>query len=250
MSLIVEIIIEVGPEARDHGRMPAPPKRDRLHPTIDAQNLLPGLEPEILTQMLAKGTLVNLGEDVVIVKHGAEVHSFSVVLKGVIAFSYPVSGEQALVCELRKAPAFFHHSELIGGFTATATITTFAPTQLLHVDRAAITQAVRASQSLWQILMYESARRIERVSFLLRTAALDDPDQRVAKFLLELLDAFGLPAEGGTMIRKPLTQEQIADMIGLHRRSVIRAMQSFACVEKRGDVYVVTDVDKLRSYAS
>jgi CRP/FNR family transcriptional regulator, cyclic AMP receptor protein len=53
-----------------------------------------------------------------------------------------------------------------------------------------------------------------------------DVAQRVANFLIHLMDVHGTVEQGGIVVRMPLTQQDIADSIGASRRAVARALAS------------------------
>jgi CRP/FNR family cyclic AMP-dependent transcriptional regulator len=75
---------------------------------------------------------------------------------------------------------------------------------------------------------------------------------RVARRLCELADRFGADCDEGIEITLPLTQEELAGWCGASREAVSKAlttMRTLGWIETRRRVVVITDADKLRTYA-
>jgi CRP/FNR family transcriptional regulator len=78
------------------------------------------------------------------------------------------------------------------------------------------------------------ARRAQRTASLALALAWDPVPQRVTDRLLDLADRFGRPVpDGGRCLRFPLTQEELAGLIGSNRETVNRAL---AGLRRRGAV--------------
>ncbi|MCA1831978.1 MAG: Crp/Fnr family transcriptional regulator [Actinomycetota bacterium] len=100
----------------------------------------------------------------------------------------------------------------------------------------------------WEMLRI-LASRLRRADEVLQDAAFFDVPGRVAKRLLSLASQHGSKeATGGLRIDVPLTQEEIAQMVGASRESVNKALASFldrgwVTMEDRN--YTIRDPDAL-----
>ena len=78
-------------------------------------------------------------------------------------------------------------------------------------------------------------------------------EQRLAVRLLELVERFGRPEDGGTAIDARLTQQELADMIGTSRETLattIGSLRERGVLDMHSQRVVVLDPDRLRQIAN
>ena len=78
-----------------------------------------------------------------------------------------------------------------------------------------------------------------------------DVGGRVAKKLLELAAAHGVQRPDGTLLELPLTQEGLANMVGVTRESVNRHLSTLrrqGVIAREGRRFLIRDPDGLRRY--
>ena len=84
-----------------------------------------------------------------------------------------------------------------------------------------------------------------------RALAFNPVETRLAQLLMTYVDMYGLPVEGGTKIRIPLTQEELANSLGVARRSVTRALKRWSeagILRKAGRHFIVREVKSLAAF--
>ncbi|HEY3265165.1 MAG TPA: Crp/Fnr family transcriptional regulator, partial [Actinomycetota bacterium] len=94
------------------------------------------------------------------------------------------------------------------------------------------------------------AARLHRTSAALEDAMAADLPSRVVGRLRELADDHGVPGPNGVRLRVPLTQDELARMVGASRESVNRTVGALAArgvVRSGGGRIVITDPDALRN---
>ncbi len=77
-------------------------------------------------------------------------------------------------------------------------------------------------------------------------------EQRLVRTILNLLDDFGTPQNGGFIIKIKLTHQDIADLIASTRETVtatLNHLKSQGVIDTEGKFIVVKNVDKLKSIA-
>ncbi len=77
-------------------------------------------------------------------------------------------------------------------------------------------------------------------------------EQRLAARLIELVQRFGQPADGGMAIDARLTQQELADMIGTSREtlaSTVTSLRERGVLEMHSQRVVILDTDRLRELA-
>ena len=78
-----------------------------------------------------------------------------------------------------------------------------------------------------------------------------DVGGRLAKKLLELAASHGVPRPDGVLLDLPLTQEALANMVGVTRESANRhlsALRRRGVVSRDGRRFLIRDSQALRSY--
>jgi CRP/FNR family transcriptional regulator len=76
-----------------------------------------------------------------------------------------------------------------------------------------------------------------------------DLEGRLAKRLLELAEEYGRPSDGAIEIALPVTQDDLAAMIGVARASVNRVIGAYedrGLLERRGRRIAILDPERLR----
>lgn len=101
----------------------------------------------------------------------------------------------------------------------------------------------------WELLRI-LATRLRRADEVVQDAAFFDVPGRVAKRLLRLASQHGSKMGTGFRIDVPLTQEEIAQMVGASRESVNKALSSFVdrgWVRMEDRTYFIEDPDALQT---
>jgi CRP-like cAMP-binding protein len=223
---------------------------DRRHSTIEAKDLLPGVEEEVVQAMLTAGKLRNIPAGQSICRENAEAAHFIILLKGAVKITHSLDDGREIVNELRKAPSFFGHVETLAGLNWLASVEALELCQVLDVPRDALASGLKRSGKLMTLLVSEDGRRLARAAYNQRSLANDAVEIRLARLLISYVEIFGLPIQGGTKIRIPLTQDELGDALAVNRRSIIRALQEWKdrnLVFKSGDSYAVSDIPALEA---
>jgi CRP/FNR family transcriptional regulator len=127
------------------------------------------------------------------------------------------------------------------------------PTELISIARYDFLSLLRRFPPLSLAVISELGRRLRSASDLVHSLAVERVARRIARVLLKMGDAAGVPAEGGgTLIDVTLTRQDVADMAGTTVETAIRTMsrlrQDGIIATKRGRV-VVLDRPQLQSIA-
>ncbi len=120
-----------------------------------------------------------------------------------------------------------------------ASVRTLEETILLCMDRATFRTSVEEAPALARNLANLLSRRLRLANAHVRSLAALDVPGRVAAQLLALAQEYGEPSPGGgTLIPLPLTQSDLAGLVGASR---VRVNQAVAFFKKRGAIYVGND---------
>lgn len=116
-----------------------------------------------------------------------------------------------------------------------ADVATLEDSVLLWMDRAAFRSCMREVPALATNLLRELSTRLRSANLQVRALATLDVAGRVARQLLLFADRYGQPLSGenGLLIPLPITQRDIAQLVGATRERVNRALVS---LRRRGAI--------------
>lgn len=214
--------------------------------------LFAGLPEDILTDLSARAVHRRYRRDSVVFVQGEYGTRCYVILSGSVKISaYAPDGREAVLAVLGPGDVFGELS-LFDEAPRSADATVIEEAELLSLDDAALTEAVRAHPELAVSLLAVLSRRLRRANERFQDAAFFDVTGRVARRLADLSARHGVTGEDGVLVDVPLSQESLAKMIGATRESVNKALAGLTrrgLVRRSGQRYVLTDVEGLRDRA-
>ena len=185
----------------------------------------------------------------VIVRQGDAVSSLFLVTSGAVRLSSVTASGREIVVGLLCRGDLFGESALLGD-PSLVRAQAVGPTTVLALPipslRATLERAPATAEELLRLI----ASRLHRTSAALEDAMVADLPTRVVGRLRELADDHGVPGPHGIRLRVPLTQDELARMVGASRESVNRTMGALAArgvVRSGGGRIVITDPDALRN---
>ncbi len=144
---------------------------------------------------------------------------------------------------------FFGELSLLDGRPRSASAVATLDTLVLALERsdfiALLTSRPAAALSVLEVVSWRLRDADEMASDL----AFLDVGARLAKKLLDLAGSHGKTVPSGTLLDLPLTQEELANMIGVTRESVNRNLGEFrrlGLMSNQGRKFVILDPEGLR----
>ena len=172
--------------------------------------------------------------------------SLHLVESGRLAVRVSTSDGDSATVNLLGPGDYFGELSLLDGQppVRSATIVALETASTLSLSATDFRDLRRRHRAADQLLLTLMARRIEALSERLLEAMYDPLDRRLNKRLAELADSYAAPdAENGSPVTIPLTQEQLAELVGGSRPSVNQALQKLTSLGvtelARGRVIVV-----------
>ena len=176
---------------------------------------------------------------------------FAIVNGSVKISAYHPDGREAVMAVLGPGDVFGELS-LFDDAPRSADATAIEDAELLSLNTGAVTEAIRTHPDLGLALLRVLGRRLRHTNEALQDIAFFDVPGRVARRIADLADTHGEATDEGVLIELPLSQENLAQMVGATRESVNKALSLLkrrGLVSRVGRRYLVTDVEKLRSRA-
>ena len=190
--------------------------REALRETI----LFAGLDDEQLDHIAAAGSMQWLQRGVVVFDEGAEPGEFYLVLSGRVAIAQESDdGRESLLAVLGPGE-LFGEMGFLDGYNRSAQARALEESQVLMVPYAELRLLYESNPSaLWSAVAL-LARRLRAMDQALSDTVFLDVMGRTAKRLLDM-------AGDADEFEMPLTQEELASMVGASRERVNKAIHAF-----------------------
>ncbi|MBL8954625.1 MAG: Crp/Fnr family transcriptional regulator [Myxococcaceae bacterium] len=206
------------------------------------------VKPETVEYLVANSRLETYPRGHIVLTEGSEGSRFFVLAHGSVRVFYTDPTGRQVVVKLFQAPVAFGEMECIAGVPYLESVEALEKSTALEIPRHIFLLALRQSQELTYNMVVDLAARLCIAAQNERSLAFNTVERRLATLLHAHVTLFGLPAPGGIMIRIPLSQDSLAQSLGVARRSVTRALARWTkegLIKKAGGRFVVADVERL-----
>jgi CRP/FNR family cyclic AMP-dependent transcriptional regulator len=189
-------------------------------PVLDKTDLFGTLPPELLEQLRGRTALGKYRRGDNIFAKGDPATQLFVVFSGRVAIVATASDGRESVISVLGPGALFGEMSLFDGGVRSANARSLTTVHLIAIDFDDVRDVLsRRPEVLWAVVRILS-RRLRATDEALADAMFLDVTGRTAKRLLEL-------ADGEDEFRMPLTQEELAGMVGASRERVNKAIATF-----------------------
>lgn len=201
----------------------------------------------VLTALGAAASEKNLTRGDVLFEEGVEPDAIYVVLAGRIAIAIgnkPLDNRESVVALMDKGDLFGDLGLLDGGLRS-ASARALESSVVLRIPNSAVLPILQGSQELMWNVVRLLAQRLRAMDEALSDSVFLDVTGRTAKRLLEL-------SAGKDEFTIPVTQEELAGMVGASRERVNKAIASFirlGWLQQRDRHYTITQRDRLEQRA-
>ena len=177
--------------------------------------------------------------------------SLFIIWEGSVRIYLPSPQGADLTLAVLGAGDFFGDLALLDGGPRSASATALQETETLVLGRASFSAVLRSRPQSAMAVLAAVAQRLREADEMAGDLAFLDVGGRVAKKLLELAAAHGVQRPEGTLLDLPLTQEELANMVGVTRESVNRQLSTLrrlGVIAREGRRFLIRDGEALRRY--
>jgi CRP/FNR family transcriptional regulator, cyclic AMP receptor protein len=173
-----------------------------------------------------------------------------VVVSGAVKITLPSeAGDEAILATLRPGD-FFGELALLDGAPRSASAAALEPTETLVLPRDRFRDLVATEPAIRDALLAALARELRRLTLHVEELHFLDIAGRLAARLARLADEQGSRQADGTIrLDAPITQSDLAAMVGCTRQSVNKLLGLFVAdglIQVERDAILISDVDRLR----
>jgi CRP-like cAMP-binding protein len=176
-------------------------------------------------------------------------HALFIVERGTVRIYVPSSQGNDLILAVLGPGDFFGDLSLLDGRPRSASASVTTDATLLSLERADFITLITQRPAAAMAVLEAVAGRLRETDEMASDLAFLDVAGRLAKRLLDLAASHGVQKDGGVLIDLAVTQEDLANMIGVTRESVNRNLSEFqtlGLISKQGRRIVVRDARGLR----
>ncbi|MFL6203762.1 MAG: Crp/Fnr family transcriptional regulator [Acidimicrobiales bacterium] len=208
---------------------------------IRATELFAGLDDAALDRVLATARTVELRRGDVIFEEGADPSHLYVVDDGRIALASRSDDGRESVFALMERGDLFGEMPLLDGLGRSAEARALEPSTVVEIAYEPVHEVFQAQPDLlWGVVRLLSLR-LRNMDAALADSVFLDVTGRTAKRLLDM-------ADGEDEFTLPVTQEELAGMVGASRERVNKAIASFVrlgWIDQTDRRYTILDREQL-----
>lgn len=170
--------------------------------------------------------------------------SLYVILRGRVAVQTESQDAKVMLLNIMDTGAVFGEIAMLDGGERTATVVAQEPTELLRIDRRDFMPFLEQRAGLCIRLMNVLCERVRWTSAIIEDTVFLNVTRRLAKRILMLAQNYGRQTETGIRIATFVSQEDLANMLGVSREIVNKTLKSFqtsGAITYRNGYIVVQD---------
>lgn len=211
-------------------------------------SLLKHLEPADRARLAEYAQVVRFAADAVIFQRGDAGDSMMAVVTGRVKICAHSEDGKELILNIIKPGEVFGEISLIDGEPRTADAAALEPAQLLVLERRDFQRHLEQNPRVAQRLLAILCQRLRRTSAALEESLFLEVPARLARVVLHLSRAYGIPARSGTCIDVKLSQSQLGAIAGITRESVNKQLglwRAAGWISVRGGYITVAEAGAL-----
>lgn len=184
---------------------------------------------------------------------GEDGYTLYLLLSGQVSVQRTNEDGETIFIAQRGPGEHFGEMSLLDGEPRSADVVTIDCCEAMLLRREPFLEWVTAEPSVALNLLASLTRRLRQATDSLDEQKSLNAMGRLCARLLELMETHGQAAAGGVRITLKLTQEQLAERVGVDRATVNRqlsALREMKAIRNEGRSIIVLDKARLRHYAN
>ena len=191
--------------------------------------VLSALSDEELSRLLAVARPELVAASSIIVPQSTPIDNLLVITSGTAKVVMTGAAGREVTLEMLRPGDLIAETSLLDGSPTTASVVALSDVHLLALPRHAVVQLLGRYPQLTLSLLSEMANRMRRAEETIFALALQDIEERLCRMLVRLArDERSPDHQGGLLMRRRPTQQELANMVGATRESVSRCLTTLA----------------------
>ena len=214
--------------------------------------LFAGLDEKTLSSLGERAVRRSFEKGRTIFYEGDEGDSLFVIAEGLVKVWVSSGDGSEMVLATLRSPEAFGELSAVSGAARSASASALEDTVLVSLDRATLLDSAHRQPKLADALLEAMGNLTRRVTESASDLVFLDLAGRVAKRLVQMTERDGHAEKNEILLELPLTQTELAEMVGGSRQSVNHILKTFEArgfLELRGREVAILDMDALRHRA-
>ena len=172
-----------------------------------------------------------------------------ILKNGLVKITIEDQSGREIILRMLYPTDFFGEMSLIDDMPRSATVSTLEPSDAMIIYRDSFLHLIEKNPKIILNMTVALSRRLRRVNELIRSLAFHDVYGKVARVLLNLAREKGRATKEGTVIDLRLTQQELAELAGMSRETMIRTLRDFqqaGCVRIESGIITILEIGMLQ----
>jgi CRP-like cAMP-binding protein len=206
--------------------------------------LPPGVKDDVLRRARAHGVAAGT----CIARRGAVADQWVGVVQGALRLSVGYGDDRVFTIDLLGPGQWFGDDALLQGGPADVDMVAHVASTVLVVPKADVHHLMRSHTEFRDALLHLSCQRLRDTYERCEERHGLDLSRRLARQIVRLAAAFGRPTVDGLLVDVPMSQADLASMLGASRQrvnSALRRMQERGLLRHASQNLLIIDADRL-----
>lgn len=197
------------------------------------------------------GTEVSIPKNTII--HEADEipsYAYYIISGRVISFEYTPSGNERIYA-ISSEGSFIFEECLITQRPVPVSFRTTRGTKAIRIDRESLLNAVYSDPDLAMDVIFSVSEKFLSSMEVNRQASSTNASWKICNLLISFSKRYGVPYDNKILIQEKISQQSIANLLGLNRITTLRVMKDLkdmGLIEQINGLYCIRDLDSLRRH--
>lgn len=188
----------------------------------------------------------------IIIEQGAKGNTAYILISGKVEVFYTAKNDRRATLIFHQAPFIFGEFEIWSEMPYLASVQASEKCELLVLKKGAFLSLLNTSHQFSINLIKTLSQVFVQIAESRRVENFGAVTNLVANTLCSLAQLYGDPRAEGILIRKEISQADLAKIVGTSRKSVIQSLNTLIksnFIEKEGKYYYLPDLARLQNFA-
>lgn len=207
------------------------------------------LESKVLTEITNLGSKKSFNKDSVILFQNQSDAALLIVISGKLKLTKISSEGNEVTLDFLREKDFWGETAILDGKPPAVNIVAAENSEIFIITRTDLMNLFIRKPEYSIAILNELTKQLRAYSLKIKSLSLKATEGKVASVLVQLVDEYGVVKEGTIAIEQLPTQQELADMAGTSRETILRTIHSFSkkgLIEIEGQKLRIKNYDKFK----